>query len=199
MFEQIIQMIDSAHPVIFFLLLMAAGCGLAVSEDTLVVYIGAMLGRGDNPFPLWHYIIFLYAGAIVSDMITFQIGKFANKGFGKKLIDKLMKNPETYNKMVSKVQKHGDKIGFVQRISPGARFGMALISGFTGIDGKKFFFGACLGGFIMLPIQLGVGYIFKDQIKEVIEFMGNYIGPAVLVILAIAIFVFIRKSKTNKG
>ena len=193
MFETVIAFVENLHPVWYFLLLMAAASGLPVSEDALSIWAGGMIGRGVNPFSIYWYIIFIYLGAVFSDLWTFYIGRFANKGVGEKVRAKVFSNKEKADKAMARINKYGDKIGFIQRFCVGARLPLAFLSGFSGISPFKFFLGASLGALFTLPIQLSIGYFFCNQITQVIEFTKTYIGPIVLLLILLGGTIFYKK------
>ena len=83
MFDHVLTIIQDAHPITYFALLMLAGLGVPVSEDLVTVWAGGALGRG-VPYPEVYYVLALYMGVIGSDMLTFFIGRLAHDTMGGK-------------------------------------------------------------------------------------------------------------------
>ena len=76
MIGRILEWVQGAHPIFYFLLLM---CGARRSVERLGHLGGRQLGRGENPYPAYQYAVALYLGAIGSDMLTFSIGRLTQR------------------------------------------------------------------------------------------------------------------------
>ena len=197
MLEAALAWVRDAHPIWYFLLLMAAGSGLGVSEDALSVWAGGLIGRGENPFPAEYYYIALFFGVVLSDCWTFTLGRLAERAVGDRLKKKVFRDPKKVERAMAKIQKYGDKIGFVQRFSVGARFGISFLSGFSGISPMKFAVGTALGALITLPVQLYVGYLMRNQIGQALDIIADYglfVAMGVLLIFGLLIW---RKFKLD--
>ncbi|MEE2959999.1 MAG: VTT domain-containing protein [Myxococcota bacterium] len=196
MFEKIIEYVQDAHPIYYFGLLMLAGLGIPVSEDGLNVWTGGLLGREQAPYGTLSYVIALYAGVACSDMLTFFLGRCANRAFGKSIRKFLFRDPAVVEKAMISIRKHGDMAGFVQRFSLGARLPISFFSGYCGISAPKFFLGVCAGAAITLPLQLSLGYLMRNQIQHVLDFLveyGSLVGLLILVGLGFVVFRFVRR------
>ena len=191
MLEAVFAWVRDAHPAWYFLLLMAAGTGLGVSEDALSVWAGGLIGRGENPFAAEYYWIALYCGVVLSDCWTFYLGRLAQRAVGNRLKEKVFRNPEKVDRAMGKIQKYGDKIGFVQRFSVGARFGISFLSGFSGISLTKFAAGTALGAIITLPAQLYIGYLMRNKIGQALDIIkdyGSFVAAFVLLIFGLIVW-----------
>jgi membrane protein DedA with SNARE-associated domain len=67
-------------PVAYFLALMAAGCGVPVSEDALCVFAGAVLWPFQSQDQRRKLFMALYLGVVGSDFVTFWIGRAMRSG-----------------------------------------------------------------------------------------------------------------------
>ena len=193
MIGKILEWVQGAHPVFYFGLLMLAGLGIPVSEDGLAIWAGGLLGRGENPYPTYQYVVALYMGAICSDMLTFSIGRLTQHSVGARIQKILFKDPRKIEKAMVTIRKYGNKAGFIQRLSIGARLPITFFSGYSGISPLKFFLGTALGACVTLPIQLGVGYAMRNQIAQALGFLEEYGGIVAALILATLGFVLYRK------
>ncbi|XP_024364148.1 uncharacterized protein [Physcomitrium patens] len=163
----------------YFLLLMAAGFGLFVSEEALNVWVGGTLGRmliwnqsrdaflsslsANLPYIL-STVIWVYWGVCISDMVPFFAGRQAAKsGTGNRICEKLGVSQEKFDKIKANVQRHGNLIGIVERFSLGIRNPTSFLAGFVGINPTNYFAGVCAGGLITLPLQLSVGVVLRDR------------------------------------
>lgn len=91
--QSMMQRALATPPVAYFLALMAAGCGVPVSEDALCVFVGAVvwpfLQSQDKRRNL---LLALYLGVVVSDWVTFWIGRMMRSGILAPLAKKLNLN-----------------------------------------------------------------------------------------------------------
>jgi membrane protein DedA with SNARE-associated domain len=199
MIGKVLEWVQGAHPVFYFGLLILAGLGIPVSEDGLVIWAGGLLGRGENPYPPYQYVIALYLGAVMSDMLTFSVGRLTQHSLGTRIQNLLFKDPRKIEKAMVTIRKYGNKAGFIQRFSVGARLPITFFSGYSGIHPLKCMLGTALGACITLPIQLGVGYAMRNQIAQALGFLNEYGGIVAVLILATLGFVLYRKIFATKG
>lgn len=199
MIGKVLEWVQGAHPVFYFGLLMLAGLGVPVSEDGLAIWAGGLLGRGENPYPPYQYVIALYCGAVMSDMLTFSVGRLTQRSLGPRIQNLLFKDPRKIEKAMTTIRKYGNKAGFIQRLSVGARLPITFFSGYSGIHPLKFMLGTALGAWITLPIQLGVGYAMRNQIAQALEFLNEYGGIVAVLILGTLGFVLYRKIFSSNG
>lgn len=130
---------------IYFWLLMAAGCGLFVSEEALNVWVGGTLARtlifngtwidffssvSANAAYISSTIIWVYWGVCISDMLPFFAGKFAAQSKASdKLREKVGVSEKKLKSLTEAVQRHGNVIGLVERLSVGVRNPTAFLAG----------------------------------------------------------------------
>ena len=193
MIGRILEWVQGAHPIFYFLLLMCAGLGIPVSEDGLAIWAGGLVGRGENPYPAYQYAVALYLGAIGSDMLTFSIGRLTQHSLGDRIQNLLFKDPRKIEKAMGTIRKYGNRAGFIQRFSIGARLPITFFSGYSGIHPLKFLLGTALGACFTLPVQMGVGYLMRHQIAQALGFLEEYGGIVAALILATLGFVLYRK------
>ncbi|WOL00926.1 hypothetical protein Cni_G09639 [Canna indica] len=164
---------------VYFWLLMAAGCGLFISEEALNVWVGISLARNLSLDGSWKSlansfssnapyivstILWVYWGVCISDMIPFYLGKlFRQTKASKDISAKLGIGKEKIVSITKVVQKYGKLIGFVERFSVGVRNPTAFLAGAWGISPDCFFAGVCCGCLITLPIQLTIGFLLRER------------------------------------
>jgi len=196
MFDEILSWLQDAPPVLYFVLLTSAGLGVPVSEDLLSIWAGSVIAS-EPAYPAWHYAAALYAGVILSDFITFSLGRLTQRGLGKRIQEAVFKDPVKVERALARIRKHGDSIGFVQRFSIGARLPLSFLAGYTGISPWRFVAGACLGALITLPLQLSAGYVMHGQFERVRGYVEDYgIFVAIFCIGGLALF-FWRKLRSD--
>ena len=144
-------------PHYYFLYLLSAGCGVPVSEDALVCWIGSNLALNKYGSVLKNLVVlvWVYFGVVLSDMITFYIGVAANRG----LLRRFFPNWGTSKNGVRakrEVERFGSKIGFVQRFFIGFRGPLCLCSGIAGAKPSSFFLGTCAGALLSISCQVSL-------------------------------------------
>lgn len=198
MFDEILSWLHDAPPVLYFLLLTSAGLGVPVSEDLLSIWAGSVIAS-EPAYPAWQYALALYAGVILSDFITFSLGRLTQKGVGKRVQAAVFKDPMKVDRALARIRKHGDSIGFVQRFSIGARLPLSFLAGYTGISPWRFTAGACLGAFITLPLQLSAGYMMHGQFERVRAYIEDYGLFVALFCIGGLVLFFWSKFRTDES
>ncbi|GFZ13464.1 hypothetical protein Acr_23g0018490 [Actinidia rufa] len=113
---------------IYFWLLMAAGCGLFVSEEALNIWVGTSLARllsldgtrqsfvesfSRNAPYIISTVLWVYWGVCISDMIPFYLGKlFKQSGASDDVCSKLGIGKEKAMHITRVVQRYGNLAGF---------------------------------------------------------------------------------------
>ncbi|CAM6117348.1 unnamed protein product [Calypogeia fissa] len=201
---------------VYFMLLMAAGCGLFVSEEALNVWVGASLARlltygskqelmsslsANAPYII-STILWVYWGVCISDMVPFYAGKLASKT-GDQLSQKLGVSKEKYEQVKANVQRYGNLIGFVERFSLGVRNPTSFLAGVAGISPAKFFAGVCVGGLLTLPLQMSVGFVLRERPVAALAAVAAVVGtwtvfPYAIAGLASLYYLVLRKLKPSQ-
>ncbi|KAM4070626.1 hypothetical protein ACB094_12G179200 [Castanea mollissima] len=155
---------------IYFWLLMAAGCGLFISEEALNIWVGITLARMLTLDGTWHsfaesfsrnatYIIstilWVYWGVCISDLIPFYLGK-------------LFRQSGASDDVCSR-----------------------------GISPECFFAGVCCGGLITLPLQLGIGFLLREHPVAALATVATAVGVWTVFPYAVAastaLFLILRR------
>ncbi|XP_010533306.1 PREDICTED: uncharacterized protein LOC104809110 [Tarenaya hassleriana] len=198
---------------VYFWLLMAAGCGLFISEEALNIWVGITLARLLTLDGTWQsfaesfsrnapYIVstvlWVYWGVCISDMIPFYLGKlFRQSGAPEDVCSKLGVGNEKALSITQAVQKYGNLSGFVERFSLGVRNPTAFLAGALGISPECFFAGVCCGGLITLPVQLGLGFLLRERPVFALATVATAVGIWTIFPYAMAAsaagFLFLRR------
>lgn len=85
------EILLNTSPLVYFSCLILAGVGVPLSEDALCIFTGSILPSiwYDRPVFRTKLILALYFGVVLSDIITFSIGRFMGKGLFEPLSKKL--------------------------------------------------------------------------------------------------------------
>ncbi|KAL8191885.1 hypothetical protein R6Q57_028616 [Mikania cordata] len=130
---------------VYFWLLMAAGCGLFISEEALNIWVGISLARmlsldgtrqsfvvsfSKSAPHILSTVLWVYWGVCISDMIPFYLGRlFKKSGASDDVYSKLGISKEKAVGLTHVVQRYGNLIGFVERFSLGGRNPTAFFAG----------------------------------------------------------------------
>ncbi|XP_062078605.1 uncharacterized protein LOC133783085 [Humulus lupulus] len=177
---------------IYFWLLMAAACGLFISEEALNIWVGISIARmltldgswkslaesfSRNAGYITSTIFWVYWGVCISDLIPFYFGKlFKQSGASDDVCSKLGIGKEKALSITRVVQKYGNLIGFVERFSLGVRNPTAFLAGASGISAECFFAGVCGGGLVTLSIQLGIGFLMRERPLFALATVATVVG-----------------------
>mmetsp|Transcript_18504 Transcript_18504/g.26134 ORF Transcript_18504/g.26134 Transcript_18504/m.26134 type:complete len:336 (+) Transcript_18504:193-1200(+) len=170
-------------PLAYFVALLSAGVGVPVSEDALCIFAGAVWPTMAK-VQQQKLFLALYMGIVLSDVVTFWIGRALRLGVFQPLQEKLLgqnadddldddddvsalpvvaigepiktRKRDRIRKLASNA---GEYVGFVMRFSVGTRGPLMLLTGFwRKVVFWKFLVGTSLGAAITLPLQLWLGY-----------------------------------------
>ncbi|KAK4781630.1 hypothetical protein SAY86_015732 [Trapa natans] len=198
---------------VYFWLLMAAGCGLFISEEALNIWVGITLSRMLSLDGTWQSfteslsknipyilstVLWVYWGVCISDMIPFYLGKlFRQSRASVDIYSKLGIGREKAVNISRAVQKYGNLTGFVERFSLGVRNPTAFLAGALGISPEYFFAGVCCGGLVTLPLQLGIGFLLRERPLFALATVATVVGcwtffPYVIAAFT-ALFLFMRR------
>ena len=140
---------------------------------------------------LWLVMIYAFAGTIIGDCTFFIIGRF----FGKRIIEKfdfIHRRVPLANKVI---KKYGNFIVFVIRFLVGIRAVVLILLGCTNIRKTKFFIYSIVNSIVWSIVIAIVGYLFGEVVFAFVDDIKAYekiIVPAVLVLVAVMIFVYRR-------
>ncbi|XP_076916398.1 uncharacterized protein LOC143576095 [Bidens hawaiensis] len=198
---------------VYFWLLMAAGCGLFISEEALNIWVGISLARmlsldgtrqsfvesfsKSGPHIL-STVLWVYWGVCISDMIPFYLGRlFKKSGASDDVYSKLGISKDKAVALTRLVQRYGNLIGFVERFSLGVRNPTGFLAGALDVSPKCFFAGVCCGGLVTLPIQLAIGFLLRGRPVFALATVATVVGIWTIFPYAVAastaLFLYLRK------
>ena len=161
---------------------MLAGLGVPLSEDALVIHVGASLG-GWAPAKTVAVVCATYAGVVLSDMLTYTIGATIKRG-GRRFVSQT-NSDSTGKKASAFLKRWGGKVGFTQRFVIGFRGPICLAAAIAGIQARQFFVGSAIGALLTMSLQLTIGsflpasnaYLVGLSLVAVPALVGQVIGP----------------------
>jgi membrane protein DedA with SNARE-associated domain len=163
---------------------------LPIPTSLMMLTGGAFVASGD--LVLWTVVLAAYLGAVLGD----QAGYFLGRTGGSALVEKLARSPARAAALARARalvdQRGGSGVFFstwaVAPLGPWVNF----VAGATGLSWRRFAIWDVLGETVWVAVYVGLGFVFMDQVANVAEVMGDVIGLAVAVVLAVAAALWIR-------
>jgi undecaprenyl-diphosphatase len=197
-FEGILQLPPPLALLLVFLLpaLEASVFVGVVVPGEIGVILGGVLAN-QHKLSLWAVLVAGVGGAIIGDSIGYWVGDRWGERLLGRLPDRIVK-PEHVDRTKDTLRRLGGKAVFLGRFTAALR---ALVPGMAGLSGLRYrvflawnaLGGLCWGvGFVL------VGYGAGSQYQR-IERYANYIGIALLVVIAAYFYLRHRRNARNGG
>jgi len=180
------QIINYGAPLIGLILLLGA-LGFPVGASVVVIAAGAFSQQG---FLNWQNAILIgLAGAVIGDSLSYGIGHFA-KGWTQQ---RFGNSPTWTNASLSFQKRAGLAVFFTRWLMTTIAIPVNLIAGGTGYKFSRFLFFDVLGEITWILLYGGLGYWFGSEWELVYEFLNNFGG----LIVGLIIFGFGIKQALN--
>ncbi len=170
--------------------LLAAGLGVPIPEDPLIVAGGVIAHRGDVPW--WVLLPTFLICAIIADAGLFGLGW----KFGPTLLNRRpfcwLVTPARRQKVQRLFEEKGAYAVFLGRHMSGLRTVVFLVAGSQRMDFKKFVLWDALAAAISLPVVFAMGYFFSSHLDAVMHGIArteHWIGFA-LVVIGVCVWAF---------
>jgi LPXTG-motif cell wall-anchored protein len=179
------------------LLLSAAGLGVPISEDLVLLVAGALASQG-----VTRYVPTLltgYFGVILGDALIYHWGKkLGPPAYEHKLVRKVISS-ERSGKLRSHFARHGFWTVVVGRHMPGLRAPVFFLAGASGVSFGTFLIADMLSAAVTVPAVLTLGYVFGehlDDIRRTLHEVNWMIAGAAL--LGVGVWWFLRKRRQRR-
>lgn len=188
------QVINYGSPLVGLILMLGA-LGLPVGASAVLIAAGAFSQQGILSWPSTALIGL--AGAILGDMLSFGMGHYAKDAMQRRF----GKSPTWRNARISFQKQAGMAIFFTRWLITAIAIPTNLIAGGSGYKFTRFLIYDISGEIMWILLYGGLGYWFGSQWELVYDFISNFGG--VLLGLVIAGFgireVIKRQGKTKKS
>ncbi len=160
-------LLEQGSYALMFLALLAAGLGVPMPEDIVLLAGGALVSEGVTS--LTPTLAVCIVGVMAGDLTIFLMART----FGAKLLEhrfyaKLL--PERRrNKLERNLRKHGSKIIFVARFLPGLRAPIFALSGMHRMSLAVFVFWDGLALLLSAPLFIALGYFLADRLEDAVR------------------------------
>jgi len=179
------------------LLLSAAGLGVPISEDLVLLLAGALASQG-----LTQYVPTLlsgYCGVLLGDALIYHWGKkLGPKAYEHRLVRKVI-STERGQKLRTHFGRHGFWTVVVGRHTPGLRAPIFFLAGASGVTFGKFIVADALSAAVTVPLVVTLGYVFGshlDDIRRTLHHVHWALGAAILV--AGAVWWLLRRRRFRR-
>ncbi|HMZ08377.1 MAG TPA: VTT domain-containing protein [Anaerolineales bacterium] len=173
------QVINYGAPL-FALTLFLGALGLPVGASVMVIAMGAFIQQG---YFEWSIMAALgLVGAVLGDGLSFGIGHYG-KGW---VTSKITTHPAWTNALSQFNHRAGAAIFLTRFLITALAIPTNLIAGSSGYSFRRFMFYDILGEMVWIVSYGGLGYLFGSQWELVSEFLSNFGG----LLLGIVVFIF---------
>src|SRR5207248_6634303 len=145
--------------------LSAAGMGVPISEDLVLLIGGALAAQGVTTY--WPTLAAGYFGVILGDVLIHHWGnRLGPRAYEHKLVRRVM-SQEREEQLRVHFARHGFWTVVVGRHTPGLRAPIFFLSGASGIGFWKFLIADLLSAAVTVPIVVTLGYYFGEHLDEI--------------------------------
>jgi membrane-associated protein len=195
--DYLLTLIINYGAPVFAILLFLGALGFPVGASVLVIAAGAFSQQGIIDWPVTAVLGFI--GAVIGDAISFGIGFYA-----KDWVDhRLGRSPTWKSAEETFDQRAGLAIYLTRFLITALAVPTNLIAGGSGIQFRRFMLYDSLGELTWIVLYGGLGYLFGSQWELVSEFISNFGGLILgLVILGVGLWLWnkrLRSIENAKG
>jgi membrane-associated protein len=175
----------------FAILLFLGALGFPVGASVLVIAAGAFSQQGILDWPVTAILGFI--GAVIGDAISFGIGFYA-----KDWVDHRFGRSPTWKSAEETFDRRAGLAIYLTRfLITALAVPTNLIAGGSGIQFRRFMFYDSLGELTWIVLYGGLGYLFGSQWELVSEFISNFGGLILgLVILGVGLWLWNKRLRS---
>jgi len=180
-------LLDHATYGLIFVLLLAAGLGLPMPEDVVLLASGALIHRGATALVPTAAVCVL--GVIAGDMMIFLMARhLGTRALERPLFRRLL--PERRRQRLERLfDRWGGGIVFIARHIAGIRAPVFALAGMHGMRMHVFMFWDLLGLTVSAPLVIGIGYLFSDRLDYAVHHVTRVQHVAIFaVVVALVIY-----------
>jgi membrane protein DedA with SNARE-associated domain len=180
-----------------FVGILLTGVGFPMPEELPVVLGGALVAK--NLAYWWAMLPTCIVGVIIGDSFLYFIGRF----WGSRLVEspfirKHVLTPERLQKITGNFHEYGIRILLFARLTPGIRAPIFLTAGITKLPLARFILADGIYAIPGVSILFGLGYLFTDQIVELIESEAGKVKSIIILVVLVGVagyfaYRFLRK------
>jgi len=179
------------------LLLSAAGLGVPISEDLVLLLGGALASQGVTQFA--STLVVGYLGVLLGDGLIHHWGKkLGPKAYEHRLVRKVI-SAERGEKLREHFGRHGFWTVVVGRHTPGLRAPIFFLAGASGVRFGKFLLADALSAAVTVPLVVTLGYLFGSHLDDIRRMLhrAHWIAGAVALV-AVGVWWFLRRRRLRR-
>ena len=194
LFVYLTDLSGSMSYLIIFGVLMACGLGFPLPEDVPLIAAGYLVW--DGTLEWFGAIGVTMAGVLIGDTIIFFVGR----NMGVKVVQsgrfKALFSPKKIRRTRAYFRKYGDKLVFFARFVAGFRAVAFFLAGTMKMKYRRFILLDGLAAMLSVPLWIvlgyGLGYIFGEEISEILRQVKHLKTGLTIVIFGVIASVLIR-------
>jgi membrane protein DedA with SNARE-associated domain len=177
--------------------LSAAGLGVPISEDLVLLIGGALAAQGVTAY--WPTLAAGYFGVILGDLLIHHWGgRLGPRAYEHKLVRRVM-SEEREEQLRGHFARHGFWTIVVGRHTPGLRAPIFFLSGASGVGFWKFLIADVLSAAVTVPLVVTLGYFFGEHLNDIRRLLHKVEwGVAVAAVLAVITYLTFRRRRRRR-
>jgi membrane protein DedA with SNARE-associated domain/rhodanese-related sulfurtransferase len=192
----VIEMLVKHGYLILFLAVMAEQIGLPLPSVPVIIAAGALAGF--HQIHAVHALILAIAATLLADSLWFFFGRRRGVAI-LEFLAKMSLDPETYvSRAQSAYSRHGSGAILVSKFVPGLSAIVPPLAGLSRLALWKFLSLDALAALIWAGAYMGLGWIFRDQIEFLADFLrrfGLWMGILAAAVLALYVVMKYRERR----
>jgi membrane protein DedA with SNARE-associated domain len=173
---------------VLFVNVLAEQLGLPVPAFPVLLAMGALAGLGYRSFEI--SLVLAVCAAMASDMVWFRLGLARGRSI-LNLLCRLSLEPDScVSNTKGLFSRFGAQALLFARFVPGLGAAVAPLAGLTRMRFWKFLAADAAGAVIWGGAYLGAGFIFRNQIEDVAEYLRR-LGSGLVLVLAAPLAAYI--------
>ncbi len=178
-----------------FVILMLCGLGLPMPEDVALLAGGFLAHKGITRYPITLVVSLL--GVIAGDNSLYFIGRGVGANllryFGlRKSAAPTDDSSSNVDRLQAFMNRHGHLAIFYARFFAGFRALVYLSAGSLGVPPSRFFLYDLAGAAISVPVVVTLGYVFGDQLEQVIRYVGGF-QKLIWIVVALCAVIYLTR------
>jgi membrane protein DedA with SNARE-associated domain len=179
-----------------FVLLVLGIVGLPVPDETLLVFCGYLISKGQwNPLLAFASA---FAGSVCGISISYLLGRTLGHAAVERYGKFIHLTPAKVERVHQWFKKFGNWLLSVGYFIPGVRHFTALVAGMSGLEFRVFAPFAYFGAAVWVTFFLSLGYWFGENWTSIIELTHRYTLPIVLVFCGVAAILWLTRNRMSR-
>jgi len=194
--ESLSQWISQYGYTGLFVLLVLGIVGLPVPDETLLVFSGYLISKGQ-----WHPVLAFgsaFAGSVCGISVSYVLGRTLGHAAVERYGRFIHLTPAKIERVHQWFKRFGNWLLSVGYFIPGVRHFTALVAGMSGLEFRIFAPFAYFGAAVWVAFFLSLGYWFGENWKSIIVVTHRYTVPVILLFCVALAILWLLRSRANR-